>query len=60
MDSQASVPPATVGIGPDAAAAAVDVDRIDLELARVEESLRLLDDADVEPSAAVAWLTSCD
>lgn len=34
----------------------IDVDAVDLELTRVEESLRLLDDADADPRAVVAWL----
>jgi hypothetical protein len=32
------------------------LDRIDVELAKVEESLALLDDQDVDPDDAVAWL----
>ena len=32
------------------------LDRIDVGLAKVEESLVLLDDPEVDPSDAVAWL----
>jgi hypothetical protein len=35
--------------------AAAELDGIEADLARVEESLRLLDDADADPAVATEW-----
>jgi len=34
-----------------------DLDDLEVELAQVEQTLRLLDDENVDPNAAVEWLT---
>jgi hypothetical protein len=38
--------------------AAAELDGIEADLARVEESLRLLDDPDTEPGAVTAWVAA--
>jgi hypothetical protein len=40
--------------------AAAELDGIEADLARVEESLRLLDDPDTDPAAATEWAVGRD
>ena len=55
-DDHGPLPAAALDRDAPAAAVAALLDRIDVDLSRVEESLALLDDEEVDPDAAVAWL----